>query len=97
MSFIGRSPSWKLEPSEKRLWQQPQRLSHDFERLEAENHGSATKKTPGNPKPRQGHEKQGARQGDGRKTTRPPAPRRGPGAPATELRPQGPSRKSARV
>ena len=59
-----------------------------FRRLEAEIHGTATKKTPGSQKPRHGHAKQGARQGgtepgttrfrDGRKTTRPPAPRWGP-------------------
>ena len=61
-------------------------------------------KAPGSPKPRHGHAKQGARQGgiepgttrfrDGRATTRPPAPRRGPGAPTAQLRPQGPSRKT---
>ena len=64
-------------------------------------------KTPGSQKPRHGHAKQGARQGgtepgttrfrDGRKTTRPPAPRWGPGAPTAELRPQGLSRKSAQI
>ena len=79
----------------------------DFERLEAEIPRKATKKLPAAPKPRPGHAKQGARQGgtepgttrfrDGRKTTRPPAPRRGPGAPAAQLRPQGPSRKSAQI
>ena len=106
MSLIRRSPSWQLAEREAAL-AATQRLGHEFERLEVENHGSATKKTPGNPRPRQGHEKQGARQGgtepgtprfrDGRKTTGPPAPRRGPVAPAAELRPRGPSRKSAQV
>ena len=34
---------------------------------------------------------------DGRATTRPPAPRRGPGAPAAQPRPRGPDLESAQV
>ena len=34
---------------------------------------------------------------DGRATTRPPAPRRGPGAPAAQPRPRGPDLESAQI
>ena len=67
----------------------------------------ARKSTPGSPKPQRGHAKQGARQGgtepgttcfrDGRTTTRPPAPRRGPAAPAANARARGPDLESAQV
>ena len=67
----------------------------------------ARKSTPGSPKPQRGHAKQGARQGgtepgttrfrDGRATTRPPAPRRGPAAPAVHARARGPDLESAQV
>ena len=89
--------------SEKRLQTHAQR----FRAAGSRNPRRSHEKTPGSQKPRHGHAKQGARQGgtepgttrcrDGRKTTRPPAPRWGPGAPTAELRPQGPSRKSAQI
>ena len=76
-------------------------------RPEAANHGRGAKTTPGSPKPQRGHAKQGARQGgtepgttrfrDGRTTTRPPAPRRGPAAPAAQARASGADRESAQV
>ena len=87
--------------SEKRLQKQP----HDFEWLEAEIHGAATKTaarnhdtaTQNKARARGGTEPGTTRFRDGRKTTRPPAPRWDPGAPTAELRPQGPSRKSAQI
>ena len=74
-------------------------------RPEVETTAGARKSTPGSPKPQRGHAQQGARQGgtepgttrfrDGRKTTRPPAPRRGPAAPAPHARARGPDLESA--